>query len=78
MRGSAPSTLWGGMTEDEIDRELEQMLETARQLGFNLDPVMARKKITYLHSQAHEHGVSIDDIMRRNLLRELFGGGARP
>jgi len=66
------------MTDKDIDRDLQEFMDGARELGMELHPVEARKKIVYLHAQAAEHGVSVDDIMRRNLIRELFGGGARP
>lgn len=66
------------MDEDAINRDLDAFLETAKQLDMNLDPAAAREKIVNLHAQAEEHGVGVEDIMRRNLLRELFGGGARP
>jgi hypothetical protein len=57
-----------------------RLLGLVSRLGvfMELDPVEARKKMVYLHAQAAEHAVSVDDIMRRNLLRELIGGGAKP
>lgn len=66
------------MTESEIEQHLQQLLSESRELGLNLDEDRAREVVAGLVAQAHEHGVTVDEIKRRNLVRELFGGGARP
>lgn len=66
------------MPDGEVERHLQEFLAEARELGMTIDEATAREKVEAMVAQAHEHGVSVEAIKRRNLMRELFGGGARP
>lgn len=66
------------MNQEAIDRDVAGMLAMAREHGRSLDEGTAREKVIDLHAQADEHGVPVEAIRNRNLLRELFGGGAKP
>lgn len=57
---------------------MDRLLAELGELGLELDEQQLREKVIDLHAQAREHDVSADDVRRRNLLRELFGGSAKP
>ncbi len=66
------------MAAEDVEIQLRLLMEETEAIGLQLDEARAREVVQGLVARAEEHDVSVETIKARNMMRELFGGEARP